>query len=409
MSLTMHIYNTKEIGFDVSEIVHDIEYTTSILGQAGKLTFTLEKDLTPNSEFQIDVGSLVKFWHSDDDDEKEKPVFLGHVFTVSTDSAESCRVVAYDSTRYLQNHENLIIPERENNLEYFFNLICTMEKFGKSEIVNWNKYITGNVGIRGQVFQDESAFNILLFCMEDYAVSNFLYITAKNFNMIEAGLNGMKIRTAHVTPRFYIRDNFGTLQLREIFTDFIYNDDGTEKNEFIIVGDESLLTDYQYEVDIDKDTFNEFYFMYNKTKNGANNTTETNRQVDEKSLIVALQAGTEIKNTNTKLDGQVIGEDTIPKWGSLRKIITLNDSTLDGNAVFYIKELVELFNKPTRSMRISALGYDGLYAGNSFIFSLKKLKINYPAYIISATHRYDGGSHTMDLEVNTNPMMELYV
>ena len=166
------------------------------------------------------------------------------------------------------------------------------------------------------------------------------------------------------------------------------------------------MTNYEYEVDIDKNTFNEFFFMYNeKTKKLDENT---NKQIQNKSMVLALQAGTPISGTNTSLDGQTIGENTIPKWGKLRKIVTLNESKLTQEARYYIRELVQLLNQPTRTLKLSALGYDGLYAGGSFIFSLSKLNINYPVYVISATHKYDADNHTMELEINSNPSMEVF-
>ena len=407
MSLTMHIYNKKGAsyeGFDVSEIVHDIEYTTSILGQAGKLSFIVEKD--PNEILQIGVGSLVKFWHSDNENEPEKPIFMGNVFTIGTDRTEAYRIVAYDQTRYLQNHENYVIGDFENDLQYYFHAICD-EYFPNSEnppkIVNWDKYIKVMAKIRGENFVDVSAFDILQFCMDDFAISNVLKINSTNFNMVAGEVNGKTIKQTNFHPKFYIRDNFGTLELREIFTDFIYDDNGDERKEFLVIGDESLLTDYQYEIDIDKDTYNEFYIMCNEKKTNST-SSDTNKQ-NNKTLILALQAGTLISGTNTTLDGKTIGENTIPDWGILRKIVTMNDSEIKGDAINYIKELVELYNQPTRSLKLSALGLDGVFAGSSFIFSLNKLKIKYPVYVISATHYYNGDSHKMDLQINSNPTM----
>ena len=403
MSLTMHIYNRKGAsyeGFDVSEIVHNIEYTTSILGQAGKLSFIIEKD--PNEVLQIGVGSLVKFWHGDEG-QAEKPIFMGNVFTVGTDRTEAYRVVAYDQTRYLQNHENLLIGDFENDLKYYFDKICAQYNFTSSKIVNWDKYVVARAKIRGNNFVDVSAFDILQFCMDDFAISNTLKIDSQNFNMVASEIDGQIIKQTNFHPRFYIRDNFGTLELREIFTDFIYDDNGMERKDFLVIGDESLLTDYQYEIDIDKDTFNEFYIMYNEKKTKSS-SSDTNKQ-NNKTLILALQAGTPISGTNTKLDGQTISENTIPDWGILRKIVTLNDSEIQGNAINYIKELVKLYNQPTRKLKLSALGLDGVFAGSSFVFSLNKLKIKYPVYVISATHYYNGDTHKMDLEINSNPSM----
>lgn len=403
MSLTMHIYNKKGAsyeGFDVSEIVHDIEYTTSILGQAGKLSFILEKD--PNEILQIGVGSLVKFWHGDEG-QAEKPIFMGNIFTVGTDRTEAYRVVAYDQTRYLQNHENLLVADFENDLQYYFNKICAQYNFTSSKIVNWDKHIVARAKVRGNNFVDVSAFDILQFCMDDFAISNTLKINAKNFDIVVNQSNGQLIKQTNFHPRFYIRDNFGTLELREIFTDFVYDDNGMERKDFLVIGDESLLTDYQYEIDIDKDTFNEFYIMYNEKKTKSS-SSDTNKQ-NNKTLILALQAGVPISGTNTSLDGKTIGENTIPDWGILRKIVTLNDSELKGNATSYIQELVKLYNQPTKKLKLSALGLDGVFAGSSFIFSLNKLKIKYPVYVISATHYYNGDTHKMDLEINSNPSM----
>lgn len=406
MSLCMHIYTSgKEIsqGYDVSEIVHDIEYTTSILGQAGKLTFTLEKDPNPNSEFQFNVGSLVKFWHGEKNNLKE--VFKGFVFSVGTDRTEAYRVVAYDQTRYLQNHNDISIPDYENDLIYYFDTICNYEKITEKRIANWKKFIIERAKIRKENFVDTSSYDILLYCMNNYAINNVMKFPSKNYKLI---IPKGSFSFGEFQPKFYIRDNFGTVELREIFTDFLYNDDGTEKQDFLIIGDESLLTDYNFEIDIDKDTYNEFYLKFNKNKTSSNQSTPTNEQVDEKQDFIALQAGTVIKNTGTILDGQIIGEDTIPKWGKLRKIVTLKGTMKDPDANMYVNSLIKHYNQPTKSLKLSALGYDGIYAGSSFIFSLKKLKINYPLYVISATHYYNGDSHKMDLEVNTNPTMEIF-
>ena len=402
MSLTMHIYNNENSeGFDVSEIVHGIEYTTSILGQAGKLTFTLEKD--PNNILKIGVGSLVKFWHSDNNTEKEKPIFMGNIFTIGTTERNDYRVVAYDQLRYLQNHNNFVIPHNEHDLKYYFGLICEQENFTYWKIGNWIKYVDKSVKIAGNNFVDYSDFDILQYCMNEYALHCYLRIKTENItpDYIMSGIG--KIKRTFYTPKFYLKDNFGVLELREILTDFIYDDYGNEKKEFLVIGDESLLTSYDYEIDIDKDTSNEFYFMYNKKDDNSNESTETNKQVNEKSLLVSFQAGVPISGTNTKLDGQTIGNNTIPKWGKLRKFVTLSTSKISSEVRLYMEQLVSIYNQPTRKMRINAIGLDGVVAGSSFVLKLDKLGINYSTYVISATHRYDADHHTMELEVNANP------
>lgn len=404
MSLTMHIYNNENSeGFDVSEIVHSIEYTTSILGQAGKLTFTLEKD--PNNILKIGVGSLVKFWHSDSNTEEEKPIFMGNIFTIGTTEKNDYRVVAYDQLRYLQNHNNLVIPDYEDELVYYFTLICEQEglKPEQWKVGNWVKYIGTHTPIAGNNFVDCSNFDILQYCMNEYSLHCNLRIKTENITPEFMASGGKILRKDLYVPKFYLKDNFGVLELREVLTDFIYDDYGNEKKEFLVIGDESLLTSYNYEVDIDKDTSNEFFFMYNQKKDGANESTETNKLVNEKSLLVSFQAGVPIKGTNTKLDGQTIGNDTIPKWGRLRRFVTLNTSKINSEVKLYMEQLVSIYNQPTRKMKINAIGLDGVDAGSSFVLKLDKLGINYSTYVISATHRYDADHHTMELDVNSNP------
>lgn len=414
MSFTMHIYNDNNttiseyykagynsVGFDVSEIVHDIDYTTSILGQAGKLTFTLEKD--PNDEFQFGVGSLVKFWHSDNENEPEKPVFMGNVFSIGMDKNESCRVVAYDQTRYLQNHEDYVINSDDmKNMEDVFQEICKTYGFkygyqytkpdAKNYILTYRSYL------EDQHFVDVSAFDILNYCMNFSSKNNSTYVNPelfKDFNDDQIG------------QYYYLRDDFGTIKIHEILCDFLFDEDGNSRKDFLIIGDESLLTDFKYDIDIDKETYNEFFFRTTKEKTKSNSSADSSKNVDEKELIMAIQAGAEISNSGTSLDGTTIGEDTIPKWGKLRKFVEVKNLKKQYSLSDYAKAVVEHYNKPTRSIKITAIGYDGLYAGNSFIFSLKKLKIDYPVYVISATHHYNGDLHTMDLEINTNPKIEV--
>lgn len=412
----MHIYSKREDssdGWDVSEIVHDIEYTTSILGQAGKLTFTLEKD-TSEDPLRISIGSLVKFWHSDKEvkkGEKGNPVFFGNIFKIGTDSNENYKVVAYDPTRYLQNHlYRAIKAEDEKTLIDVFNDICSVFKL-KNDIVYhkpnssdyWNIY-QGKLSKR--TFIDVSAFEILQTCM-----GNAAYVDQTEIN--PELLAYLPETETSIIPRYYIRNDFkadgtATVGLHEILCDFLFDENGKRRKDFLVIGDESLLSDYNFDIDIDNETYNLFIFMYAKEKNSNSKNTESNKQVDEKENFIAFQAGTEITDTKTELDGTIIGENTAPKWGVLSKVFEIKKNTDKYVLSEYAKTVVELYNQPTRSMKLSAIGYDGVYAGNSFYLSLDKLKIKYPVYVISATHKYNGDSHTMDLEVNTNPKMGLF-
>lgn len=391
MAYIMHI-KTKEDKitneYDVSEIVHDIEFTTSMIGQAGKLTFTLEKD--PNDILSISVGSLVQFW--DCDIQGKTPIFQGNVFKIGTDSTESYKVIAYDQLRYLQNPIMKTFGD-DKTLTDIFELLCDEFELKYSKTYNWLT-AGSKLTIEGNTFLETSVFDVLQYYINranNEYVSTILQFNGKRFPF----------------QRFYIKDNFGTLELREVAYDFMYDEKTNQpKTEFLIIGNESLLMNYQYETDIDSDTFNEIVFTYNEKNQ--KQTSKTNEQVQSKTIVATIQAGTPISGTKTHLDGTTIGKDTIPKWGKLRKMIEVN--TIENKALLgnYYKDVLELSNEPKRSMKLSAIGYNGINAGSSFILKLDKLKINYPVYVLSATHYYNADKHTMDLNVCANSEMEVF-
>lgn len=379
MSLKMHVYDRNGEGYDISEIVHSIEYTTSILGQPGKLSFIVEKD--PNDILQMALGNMIKFW-TVDEFKQETGVFQGYIFNIGTDGTEAYRVLAYDQMRYLQNHDDWDMSGK--SLPEVFEYIC-----GKCQL-NYEVFAIPDrsTKVNEKIFIDASYFEML-----QYAIDwTNTYQRPERTNDLDIGVY------------WYIRDNFGTLQLREVKYCSSHDENRLPVDDYLIIGDESLLMDYQYEVDIDKNTFNEFYFTYNDKSKAA---ATTNTQVQRPTPVGAIQAGTPISGTNTSLDGQTIGDDTIPKWGKLRKYVSVNDISDKDLLAEYMRLNVEHFNEPGRSIKLSALGYDGIYAGSTFVLRLKKLEIDYMVYVISATHKYDGDTHTMDLEINTNSGMNV--
>lgn len=386
MSLLMHIYSgqASEDGFDVSEILHDVEYTTSIIGQPGKLTFILEKD--PNEILQISVGNMVKLWELKD--ENKIPLFQGYVFTIGTDATEAYRIVAYDQMRYLQNHDDKFIDGSQTLLD-IFKEICETCGIKSYTILNPSDAAL-SIRIAPHNFVDVSYFDILQYCIDEVNCQS-----ASNKD------NGDAFGTF-----YFVRDNFGTLELREVKFCGTHNDNGTPLEDYLIIGDESLLTDYQYSVNIDDNTFNEFYFVYSKKTN--KQEIAPNKQVQNQTIVGAIQAGTLISGTNTVLDGKKIGEDTIPKYGKLRKYVNVSEIENKENLAEYMKLNVENFNQPSRSVQLTAIGETGLIAGDTFYLNLNKLKINYNVYIISATHRYSEEGHTMELDINTSSAMKVF-
>lgn len=452
MAYVIHIIDQESAeGFDVTELAYNIIHTTTLQGQAGKLTFSLKKD--PNDILQVSMGSVVKFWCDD------IPIFYGYVFNLKTNREESYQITAYDQMRYLQNHDYFLAENL--SLQEIFRKICTQLKL-RYKILGHAK-LEQDAKIEKHLFADVSYFDIIQYAINETNVFN----TRKDFEQKSKTLDiGTTVSfvggNSYVSPTssipastnrtagkatitniskgslhpyhlvgttsdvygwcdedsisiddstknlinqnyYFIRDNFGTLELNDIESNvkyrktgidgemtkvwtgtewYKYDESQRENLEPLIIGDESLLTDYDYELDIDRDTYNELYLMQSvKTT-----STTKDRNTTDKKLILAKQS-----------------EDTIRKWGLLRKITNIKGSNFtESELEEYAKLSLETGAQVSKTLKLEALGYNGVNAGDGFLLRLKKLGIEEMMYVISATHHYDSNKHTMSLDVSTS-------
>lgn len=431
MKIEMKIEGKVDI-FDVSEIVHDIEYSTSLKGYPGKLTFKLGK----SNILTMSLGDTVEFRFNDLD------VFKGYVFALSTTDKEEYSVTAYDQMRYLQNHDYYFTDGTESASD-IFTKICNNAGFkdydfsNKKMISSFKVVNPSNTKISAHTFSDASYFDILQYAIEQTHIAN----VKKDYESTPELSVGLKINfaggeswthpndaipattnrtsgTAKITiidkskthpyhligissnvygwcdekqisaiqeqffpnnNHYYIRDNFGKLEFRALSTELKMSerDEGKLSGETLVIGDESLLMSYDYSIDIDKETHNEIILLTDSDK-------KDSKGGEAKKLVYATQAG------------------TVSEWGRLRKIVTVKKGATKQELENYAKLVLDVENNPTKSMKLNCLGCDGLYAGNAFVLRLSSLGImDIPVYILQATHHYEGDNHTMDLEITT--------
>lgn len=370
--------------FEVSEIVHNIEYTTSLESQPGKLSFMLEKDTS--NVLDIRIGSPVQFTSDG------KGIFYGNIFTIETDSTDVYRVVAYDKMRYLKNSDCILCDET-HTLETLFKKILDAYNL-QGNLGKWKNEVKLQPLVE-HYFNNETLFDILEY-----------YMMAEIDRLTKNATSTSVYKDSDILVRPYLRCNYNKIEMGEIMYDFLYDENGKKRTEFLQIGDESLMTDYRYKVDIDKDTYNRFIFVYNEK---SSNSKDTNTQVEKKQMFASMDAGHTISNTNTSLDGTKIGENTLSTWGVLTKIIELKSIEQSNMLDEYMKACVEIYSMAKRTLKINAIGYDGIKAGSGFYLHITKLGIDYPVYVVSATHRYDAESHTMELEVSTNDNMRMFL
>ena len=96
--------NRNNSGWDISQLAYDIQYTTSLDGNPGKLTFSLKKD--PTGGLFLECGYCVTFQIITN--EITENVFTGYIFTMSTGRKDNYKITAYDSLRYLKNHDSFV-------------------------------------------------------------------------------------------------------------------------------------------------------------------------------------------------------------------------------------------------------------------------------------------------------------
>lgn len=329
--------------FDVTELLVKASYTTSLTGQPGKLSFTLKRD--PNNVLQVSLGSQVLFWSND------TKVFKGYMFSIETTEEESLEILAYDKMRYLQNHDYLFVEGGKKTFMQFFSDICGAI----------NTSYTVGMGVAPPM---------------DMLTQQF-FADKSYFDMIEHYID--EINTKHTSTRYFIRDSFGKLEINEITAAFNFGLDGILGGNPLVIGDKSLLTGYHYGLDIDTNTYDEVFLMAEDKEKG-----------QEKHLALA-------KDDSRAKD----------RYGVLRMVQTVQKGMTEAQLEDYASLLLEVGCKPTKSMNVNALGFDGIYAGAGFVMWLEKLHIASNMYVVNATHNYEGGRHTMSLDVEATEVTEI--
>lgn len=327
--------------YDISTLVSTIQYTTVLEGQAGKLTFQLEKD--PNGILNMYNGSIVQFYRDG------KGIFYGYVFNMGTDAKEAYQIVAYDQMRYLKNEDTLYYSGK--TVSNVFDDICTRHRLNKRKIVTPCNFVCPNKKYEGQTL-----FNILK-------------------HQIQQGNIASK-----GTKYYFIRDNFGTLEFNEL---------GNCKTN-VVIGEKSLLSSFQYEISIDKNTYNEIKIVKNYQSEDVKG-----KKSDDKIIVPYT-----VRDSGTQ-----------KRWGFLQKVVSVDDNMNSAQIIEYGNNLMKQLNLETKSFKLSALGVDGINAGNSIRVNIPQLntykkdkngnltKEYLDMWIIGATHTYSKGMHTMELDV----------
>ncbi len=311
--------NNREM-YDISEIVSNPKWTTGTSSQPGKF------------EFSVNVDEVVFIRSGDIIEAKSegKTFFKGKVFIRRKSKSMMWQIVAYDNLRYLKNEDTLV--------------------FGASSAANRFKTICETQGLKYKIL-DQVPYNCPAAVMD-----NKTY-----FSMLEDSLEDTRINYGGM--RYGLRDNAGTLEF------FSFNRMITK----LVIGDKSLLTDYDYEVSIDESA----------------NSIKVIREDSEKKTREVYTAS---------------HSGNMEKWGRLQIVETVNDADLNSSQLQQqANSLLRENNKEFKSLGIESVGTLEIQAGKRFILRLSDLQKDgigkdSLALVTSCVHNL-GKVHTMSLQV----------
>ena len=318
MNLNLYLQNSSNGKiFDISDLAGEITVTKDVEGNAGKLTTLLQKD--PYNLLQIANGSIISFIADG------VGIFFGYVFTIGTDATKTYKITAYDQLRYLKNEE--VYVTQNMSASYIFEKVC---------LDNQLKY------------QVKVPSN--------YIPSAYLHDKKSLYEIIN---RGRKLANIYENKQYYITDEFGVLTWSEF---------GAEKTN-LIIGNESLLTDYQYEKSIDKEVYNQIKLY------------RDNKETGKRDIWIARDS------------------NNIKKRGKLQLLEKADENDTEASIQERVKNYLKLKNREGQTLKINALGVKELQAGKGFKFVLPYENINQDMWIVNSSHTFSKDSHKMELEV----------
>lgn len=163
---------------------------------------------------------------------------------------------------------------------------------------------------------------------------------------------------------FIIRDEFGYLCCRDV----------SRLMTNIVIGDNSLMKDYTYKADIDNETYNAIKLY------------KDNQDTGKREVYI-------VKDSNNQR-----------RWGVLQKFQSIDENTTDAQAREKASQLLSLYNKVNRTLKLKCKGVLDLEPGNGIYLQLNNIpgiKYNQNAIISKIDDTYENGIHSMDIEVMT--------
>ncbi|WP_276358403.1 XkdQ/YqbQ family protein [Cohnella caldifontis] len=221
-----------------------------------------------------------------------------------------------------------------------------------------NTYVFSNVTAADVVRRIAGDFQLKLGRIDDtgYRIPTMV---EDNQKLIDIICKALTLTLINGGRNYFLFDDFGSLSVRDsesMLLDFI-------------VGDQSLMHDYAAERSIDSDTYNRVKLYRDNKKTGRRDT--------------------------------YIAQDSanIAKWGLLQLTQSVDEDKNPAQIDELLNTLITIKNRESRTLRIDAIGDVRARAGCYVPIVIGERGINQPFLVEECTHRFEGGGHTMTLEL----------
>ncbi|MBU5440286.1 hypothetical protein KQI42_20025 [Tissierella sp. MSJ-40] len=303
--------------FDISHLCSDVEWKTEINKAA-----TLKVNVQKVDELAFFEGDTIKLT------DKDRKLFKGYIFKKERDKNQIIEITAYDQLRYLKNKDTFIFKNKT-----------------ATEIAT---HIFKQFQLKYKEVENTS-----------FKIDKLVEDNKTLLDIIQGALDLTLVNTGKI---YIMYDDFGHITIKNI--DNLRTD--------LVIGDESLATNFKYTTSIDNDVYNKIKLFKDNKKTGKRDTYI------------------------------VYDSNNIKKWGILQYTEKLNEKILEGKAKQQAENLLKVRNRLRRTLSIDCIGDIRLRAGNSvgvFIKDLGDISVNQLMIIDSVTHKWKGNHHTMDLNL----------
>lgn len=262
-----------------------------------------------------------------------------------------------------------IVRVRYGEVNVFFGYIFTIDA-GRDEQVKFTafdqiRYLLANdtynfEGVTAtQIIQQIAGkFNLQLGKLDD-TVHVIPKRREDNKKLLDMICKALDLTLMATTKTYVFFDDFGMLQLKEL----------SKMKLDLVLGDQSLLYDYKHKLSIE---------------NAANRI----------KILQTFQDKTQPSKEYNRNDP--VNEK---KWGILQHFQTVDDKQNDEQINQQLENLLKLKNRVQQSFQVDALGDIRVRAGSGVYIYLTELAVDKYFVVNTCSHKFDGLSHTMSLEL----------